>query len=82
MIKNINIQNKRARFEYELLDQFNAGIVLTGTEIKSIRNSKATITDSFCEFNDKNELYVINMSIEEYNYGTTHNHKPKQSRKL
>lgn len=82
MIKNINIQNKRARFEYELLDQFNAGIVLTGTEIKSIRNSKATITDSFCEFNDKNELYVINMSIEEYNYGTTYNHKPKQSRKL
>jgi|TARA_B110000914_G_C15389646_1_gene411826 SsrA-binding protein len=82
VIKNINIQNKRARFEYELLDQFNAGIVLTGTEIKSIRNSKATITDSFCEFNDKNELYVINMSIEEYNYGTTHNHKPKQSRKL
>jgi len=82
VIKNINIQNKRARFEYELLDQFNAGIVLTGTEIKSIRNSKATITDSFCEFNDKNELYVINMSIEEYNYGTTYNHKPKQSRKL
>jgi SsrA-binding protein len=82
VIKNINIQNKKARFEYELLDQFNAGIVLTGTEIKSIRNSKATITDSFCEFNDKNELYVINMSIEEYNYGTTHNHKPKQSRKL
>ena len=82
MIKNINIQNKRARFEYELLDQFNAGIVLTGTEIKSIRNSKATITDSFCEFNDKNELYVINMSIEEYNFGTTYNHKPKQSRKL
>jgi|TARA_B110000438_G_scaffold298190_1_gene345932 SsrA-binding protein len=82
VIKNINIQNKRARFEYELLDQFNAGIVLTGTEIKSIRNSKATITDSFCEFNDKNELYVINMSIEEYNFGTTYNHKPKQSRKL
>ena len=82
VIKNINIQNKRARFEYELLDQFYAGIVLTGTEIKSIRNSKATITDSFCEFNDKNELYVINMSIEEYNFGTTYNHKPKQSRKL
>lgn len=82
MIKNINIQNKRARFEYELLDQYNAGIVLTGTEIKSIRNSKATITDSFCEFNDNNELFVINMSIEEYSFGTRYNHKPKESRKL
>ena len=82
MIKNINIQNKRASFEYELLDQYNAGIVLTGTEIKSIRNSKATITDSFCEFNDNNELFVINMSIEEYSFGTRYNHKPKESRKL
>jgi len=82
VIKNINIQNKRARFEYELLDQYNAGIVLTGTEIKSIRNSKATITDSFCEFNDNNELFVINMSIEEYSFGTRYNHKPKESRKL
>ena len=82
VIKNINIQNKRASFEYELLDQYNAGIVLTGTEIKSIRNSKATITDSFCEFNDNNELFVINMSIEEYSFGTRYNHKPKESRKL
>lgn len=82
MINNINIQNKRARYEYEILDQYNAGIVLTGTEIKSIRNSKATITDSFCEFNDNNELFVINMSIEEYSFGTRYNHKPKESRKL
>ena len=82
MVKNINIQNKKARFEYELLDQYNAGIVLTGTEIKSIRNSKASITESFCEFNDKKELFVINMSIEEYDYGTRYNHTPKGSRKL
>ncbi|MDG2371381.1 MAG: SsrA-binding protein SmpB [Flavobacteriaceae bacterium] len=82
MVKNINIQNKRARFEYELLDKYDAGIVLTGTEIKSIRNSKASIADSFCEFNDNNELFVINMSIEEYDYGTRYNHTPKGRRKL
>ena len=51
MQKGINIQNKKARFEYEILDQFTAGIVLTGTEIKSIRKSKASIAESFCEFN-------------------------------
>ena len=82
MIQNINIQNKKARFEYEILDQYNAGIVLTGTEIKSIRSSKASISESFCEFNDKNELFVINMLIEEYSHGTIYNHKPKESRKL
>tara|TARA_B100001758_G_scaffold246273_1_gene260950 strand:+ start:3906 stop:4367 length:462 start_codon:yes stop_codon:yes gene_type:complete len=80
--KKINITNKRAKFEYQLLDKYEAGIVLSGTEIKSIRNSKASITDSFCEFNDRNELFVINMSIEEYNYGSKYNHKPKDSRKL
>ena len=80
--KKINITNKRAKFEYHLLDKYEAGIVLSGTEIKSIRNSKASITDSFCEFNDRNELFVINMSIEEYDYGSKYNHKPKDSRKL
>ena len=82
MQKRINIQNKRARFEYELLDQFTAGIVLTGTEIKSIRNSKASIAESFCEFNEKGELFVVNMYIEEYAYGTRFNHQPRGSRKL
>ena len=82
MQKNINIQNKKARFQYEILDKFTAGIVLTGTEIKSIRNSKASIAESFCEFNDKGELFVVNMSIEEYIYGTYFNHKPKAERKL
>ena len=53
MQPKINIRNKRARFEYELLDQFNAGIVLGGTEIKSIRFGKANITESFCEFNER-----------------------------
>jgi SsrA-binding protein len=80
--KRINIQNKKARFEYEILDQFTAGIVLTGTEIKSIRNSKASIAESFCEFNEKGELFVVNMYIEEYAFGTRFNHRPRGSRKL
>ncbi|MEJ2112859.1 MAG: SsrA-binding protein SmpB [Flavobacteriaceae bacterium] len=82
MQKSINIQNKKARFQYEILDKYTAGIVLTGTEIKSIRNSKASIAESFCEFNDRGELFVVNMTIEEYIYGTYYNHKPKATRKL
>ncbi|GLB49739.1 SsrA-binding protein SmpB [Neptunitalea lumnitzerae] len=82
MQKKINIQNKRARFEYEILDKYTAGIVLTGTEIKSIRLSKASIAESFCEFNEGGELFVVNMNIEEYAYGTHYNHKPKTERKL
>ena len=78
--KKINIQNKRARFEYELLDQYTAGIVLTGTEIKSIRLSKASIAESFCEFNDRGELFVVNMHIEEYAWGFHYNHRPKAER--
>lgn len=82
MQKNINIQNKKARFEYELLEKYTAGIVLTGTEIKSIRNSKASISESFCEFNENGELFVVNMYIEEYLFGTHFNHKPRAERKL
>lgn len=82
MQKNINIQNKKARFEYELLEKYTAGIVLTGTEIKSIRNSKASISESFCEFNEMGELFVVNMYIEEYLYGTHYNHLPRAERKL
>jgi len=82
MQKKINIKNKKARFEYEILDKYIAGIQLTGTEIKSIRESKARITESFCEFNEKGELFVINMFIEEYLYGHSYNHSPKSERKL
>jgi len=82
MQKNINIQNKKARFEFEILDKFVAGIQLTGTEIKSIRLSKARITESFCEFNDRGELFVINMFIEEYMYGHHYNLKPTSERRL
>lgn len=82
MQKKINIQNKKARFEYEIIETFIAGIKLTGTEIKSVRESKARITESFCEFNETGELFVINMYIEEYAHGNYYNHKPKSERKL
>ncbi|WP_053977603.1 SsrA-binding protein SmpB [Mangrovimonas xylaniphaga] len=82
MQKTVNIKNKRAKFEFEILDTYTAGIVLTGTEIKSIRDSKASIAESFCEFNDRGELFVINMTIQEYVYGNYYNHKPKAERKL
>tara|TARA_R110002050_G_scaffold300836_1_gene474003 strand:- start:16362 stop:16820 length:459 start_codon:yes stop_codon:yes gene_type:complete len=82
MQKNINIQNKKARFLYEIIDKYTAGIVLTGTEIKSIRSSKASIAESFCEFNERGELFVINMTIEEYAFGNYYNHRPKAERKL
>ena len=58
MLKSINILNKRAKFEYEIIDRYTAGMVLTGTEIKSIRLGKAAITESFCEFQN-DELFVI-----------------------
>ena len=82
MQKNINIQNKKARYEYEVLDTYIAGIQLTGTEIKSIREGKARITESFCEFNEKGELFVINMFIEQYSFGSFYNHRSKSERKL
>ena len=81
MQKTINILNKRAKFDYEILDKYSAGIVLSGTEIKSIRLGKASITESFCEFHE-GELFVINPNIEEYLYGTHYNHKTKSERKL
>ena len=81
MQKTVNILNKRAKFDYEILDRYTAGIVLTGTEIKSIRLGKASIAESFCEFHD-GELFMINSHIEEYLYGTHYNHKAKSERKL
>lgn len=82
MQKNINIQNKKARFEYEILDKYIAGIQLKGTEIKSIRQSKARITESFCEFNERGELFIVNMYIQEYMFGHHFNHNPKSERRL
>ena len=82
MIKTANILNKTARFDYEIIETYSAGIVLTGTEIKSIRLGKANITESFCEFNDDGELFAINTSIEEYAFGNQFNHKARSERKL
>lgn len=82
MQKTVNILNKRARFDYEIVETYTAGIVLTGTEIKSIRLGKAQIVDSFCEFNEEGELFAINTSIEEYAFGNQFNHKARTERKL
>lgn len=77
----INIRNKRATFDYELLDTYTAGIVLTGTEIKSIRLGKASLVDSYCIF-ENNELWIKNMNIATYFYGTYNNHEARRDRKL
>ncbi len=77
----INIKNKRAYFEYEILEKFVAGIQLAGTEIKSIRNSKASIVEAYCRFT-QNELYVVNMNISEYDFGNINNHEARRDRKL
>lgn len=79
--KNVNIRNKKATFNYEILDTYIAGIVLTGTEIKSVRLGKASLTDCYCYF-DRGELYVRGMNISEYHWGTYNNHVPKRDRKL
>lgn len=77
----ISIKNKKAWHEYLLLEEFTAGIVLLGTEIKSIREGKANLTDSYCTFNG-DELFVLNLHISEYKYGNQFNHDPKRPRKL
>ena len=77
----IEIRNKKASFEYEFLENYTAGIVLTGTEIKSIRAGKASLVDSYCYFSG-GELYVKNMHIAEYWWGTFNRHDPKRDRKL
>ena len=78
---NINIKNKRAAFDYELLETYTAGLVLTGTEIKSIRLGKASLVDTFCIF-EKSGLWVRNMNISEYFYGSYNNHAARRDRKL
>ena len=79
--QDINIKNKRAYFEYEVLEKFVAGIQLAGTEIKSIRSSKASIVEAYCRFT-KDELYVVNMNISEYDFGNINNHEARRDRKL
>lgn len=78
---NVVIKNKRATFDYEILDRYVAGIQLFGTEIKSIRDGKASLTETYCTF-IKNELWVKNMNISTYFFGTYNNHEPRRDRKL
>lgn len=80
-LPQVNIKNKRATFDYELLDTFTAGIVLTGTEIKSIRLGKASLVDTFC-YLSKQELWVKIMHVAEYFYGSYNNHIARRDRKL
>jgi SsrA-binding protein len=80
-VKQLNIKNKRARFEYHLLDEYSAGIQLTGTEIKSIRNGKASILEAYCVL-VRDEVYIRNMHISEYENGSFYNHRPRADRKL
>ena len=81
MEKNIYIKNKKASFDYETIQTYTAGIILTGTEIKSIREGKANVTEAFCYFN-KNELWCKGMHISEYSFGSYSNHVPDRERKL
>ena len=79
--KEVNIKNRRATFDYAISDTFTAGIVLTGTEITSIRQGKASLVDTFCYVNN-GEVWVKNMYIAEYFYGTYNNHTERRDRKL
>lgn len=79
--KNINIKNRRASFDYEIGDTYTAGMVLTGTEIKSIRSGKASLVDSYCII-DRGEVWVKGMNISEYFYGSYNNHIARRDRKL
>ncbi|MFA5712578.1 MAG: SsrA-binding protein SmpB [Bacteroidales bacterium] len=77
----VEIKNRRASFDYEFVESFTAGIVLTGTEIKSIRAAKASLADSYCYFVN-GELFVRNMHIADYWWGSFNKHEPKRDRKL
>ncbi len=77
----INIKNKKAYFDYEIIEKYVAGIVLTGTEIKSIRMGKVSLVESYCYF-DRGELWVKGVNVSEYPWGTFNNHEPKRDRKL
>lgn len=78
---DVNIKNRRATFDYEILDRYTAGMQLFGTEIKSIRESRASLTDTYCQFS-AGELWVKGMHITEYRFGSYANHDAKRDRKL
>lgn len=79
--KDINIKNKKARFDYEIGDTYTAGIVLTGTEIKSLRDGRASLVDTYCLI-ENGEVWVKGMNISEYSFGSYNNHVARRDRKL
>ncbi len=79
--KKVDIRNRRATFDYAVIDRYTAGIVLTGTEIKSIRAGKAGLTDTFCYIHNR-EMWAKNVYIAEYDMGSYNNHRPRRDRKL
>ena len=81
MNNSVNINNKKAKYDYSLLDKYTCGIVLNGNEIKSIKNSKASLNNSYCEF-EGDELYVINMHVDQYENSSELNYESKRRRKL
>ncbi|MAM04988.1 MAG: SsrA-binding protein [Flavobacteriales bacterium] len=81
MLQKVNIKNKKAYFEYEILSNFQAGIILLGSEIKSIRNNHVNLSDSYCIAID-NEVFIRNLHIGEYKHASHFNHEPKRERKL
>ena len=81
MFEKVNIKNRKASYEYQFIDKYVAGIMLLGTEIKSIRNNQANLSDAYCVFVD-DELFVRNLHIAEYNSAGYANHRPKRERKL
>lgn len=79
--KDVNIKNKKARFDYEIGDTYTAGIVLTGTEIKSLRDGRASLVDTYCLI-ENGEVWVKGMNISEYSFGSYNNHVARRDRKL
>jgi len=82
MKNSINIKNRKAKYDYHVLDTYVSGIVLSGNEIKSIRESKASLNNCYCEFDTNNELYIINMNIDEYVNSNEKDYSPQKKRKL
>ena len=79
--KNIEIINRKAKFEFQFVQSFDAGMILTGTEVKSIRMGNANMNDAYCRF-ENNELFIHNLYIAEYEFGNQNNHETRRKRKL
>ena len=80
MNSSVNIKNRKAKYNYHVLDKYVSGIVLSGNEIKSIRESKASLNNCYCEFDSNNELYIINMNIDEYSNSNEKDYSPQKKR--